>query len=109
MSSVSPSAYAEFPAQLDAPPQPNERLRRALTTMAGKARESGQRSFATLRCASPEPPKSTAIRGALVHAILEEAKAFDLALGFDPSPLEPMTLMITMADMRAAIEANSAQ
>jgi GNAT superfamily N-acetyltransferase len=43
------------------------------------------------------------IRGILVHAISEEAKAFYLALGFDPSPLEPMTLMATLADIRAAI------
>ena len=43
------------------------------------------------------------IRGILVHAISEEAKAFYLALGFDPSPLEPMTLTITMADIDAAL------
>ena len=43
------------------------------------------------------------IRGLLVHAISEEAKTFYLALGFDPSPLEPMTLMITLADLRASL------
>ncbi len=43
------------------------------------------------------------IRGILVHAISEEAKAFYLALGFDPSPLDPMTLMVTLADLRAAL------
>ena len=43
------------------------------------------------------------IRGMLVHAISEEAKAFYLQLGLDPSPLEPMTLMVTIADLRAAI------
>jgi uncharacterized protein (DUF1778 family) len=31
---VSPRAYAEFLARLDAPPQPNARLRRSLTTSA---------------------------------------------------------------------------
>ena len=31
---VSPEAYAEFLARLDAPPQPNERLRKALQTSA---------------------------------------------------------------------------
>ena len=31
---LSPKAYAEFLARLDAPPQPNERLRRALKTRA---------------------------------------------------------------------------
>ena len=31
---VSPQAYAEFLARLDAPPQPNERLRRTMRTPA---------------------------------------------------------------------------
>jgi uncharacterized protein (DUF1778 family) len=34
MFKLSPKAYAEFLARLDAPPQPNERLRRALQTKA---------------------------------------------------------------------------
>ena len=40
------------------------------------------------------------IRGIVVHAISEQAKAFYLALGFEPSPAEPMTLMVTLADIR---------
>ncbi len=43
------------------------------------------------------------IRGLLVHALDDNAKAFYLRLGFDPSPLEPMTLMVTAADLRAAL------
>ena len=43
------------------------------------------------------------IRGLLVHALGEEAKAFYLRLGLDESPLEPMTLMVTIADLRAAL------
>lgn len=46
---------------------------------------------------------SIGIRGILVHAISEDAKAFYLALGFEPSPLEPMTLMVTPADLRSAL------
>jgi uncharacterized protein (DUF1778 family) len=34
MFKLSPKAYSEFLARLDAPPQPNERLRRALQTKA---------------------------------------------------------------------------
>jgi uncharacterized protein (DUF1778 family) len=34
MFSVSPAAYAEFLARLDAPPQPSERLRRTMRTQA---------------------------------------------------------------------------
>jgi GNAT superfamily N-acetyltransferase len=43
------------------------------------------------------------IRGIVVHAISEPARNFYLALGFDPSPLEPMTLMVTLADIRATL------
>jgi len=43
------------------------------------------------------------IRGIVVHAISAEAKNFYIALGFDPSPSEPMTLMVTLADVRAAL------
>jgi len=42
------------------------------------------------------------IRGILVHAISPEAKAFYLAVGFEVSPLEPLTLMATLADIQAA-------
>ena len=43
------------------------------------------------------------IRGLIVHAISPQARAFYLAIGFDPSPLEPMTLLVTLADLRAAL------
>jgi GNAT superfamily N-acetyltransferase len=43
------------------------------------------------------------IRGIVVHAISAEAKNFYLALGFDTSPSEPMTLMVTLSDVRAAL------
>jgi GNAT superfamily N-acetyltransferase len=43
------------------------------------------------------------IRGMVVHAISEEAKAFYVALGLSESPLEPMTLMVTLADLRATL------
>jgi GNAT superfamily N-acetyltransferase len=43
------------------------------------------------------------ICGMLVHAISEEAKAFYVALGLSESPLEPMTLMVTLAYLRATL------
>lgn len=44
------------------------------------------------------------IRGILVHAISHDAKAFYLALGLEPSPIEPMMLMATLADIRKSLE-----
>jgi predicted N-acetyltransferase YhbS len=42
------------------------------------------------------------IRGLIVHALSESAASFYVRLGFDPSPLSSMTLMVTLADLRAA-------
>lgn len=42
------------------------------------------------------------IRGMIVHALSDEAKAFYLRLGLDESPLDPMTLMVTISDLKAA-------
>lgn len=43
------------------------------------------------------------IRGIVVRAISEEARKFYLALGFIAGPNEPMTLMVTLSDIRAAL------
>jgi GNAT superfamily N-acetyltransferase len=43
------------------------------------------------------------IRGMIVHALSDEARAFCLRLGLDPSPFEPLTLMVTVADLRASL------
>jgi GNAT superfamily N-acetyltransferase len=41
------------------------------------------------------------IRGMIVHALSGSAQAFYERVGFDPSPLDPMTLMATISDLRA--------
>jgi len=43
---------------------------------------------------------SIGVRAMLVHAISDEAKAFYEKHGFRASPVEPMTLMITIAEAR---------
>lgn len=43
------------------------------------------------------------IRGMLVHALSDSAKAFYERVGFDPSPLDPMLLMVTLADFQEAL------
>jgi GNAT superfamily N-acetyltransferase len=43
------------------------------------------------------------IRGLVVHALSDTAATFYRHLGFDSSPLDPMILMITIADLRASL------
>lgn len=43
------------------------------------------------------------IRGMLVHALSDEARAFYLKVGFEPSPMDPMMLMVTLRDLAASI------
>jgi GNAT superfamily N-acetyltransferase len=43
------------------------------------------------------------IRGILFHVISDEAQQFYQALGFEPSPLDARTLMLTLADVEAAV------
>lgn len=43
------------------------------------------------------------IRGVLVHALSAEAKAFYERIGFEPSPLDPMMLMVTLSDLKASL------
>jgi GNAT superfamily N-acetyltransferase len=43
------------------------------------------------------------IRAVLLHAISEEAKAFYRHHGFTESPVDPMTMMLTLADLEKAI------
>lgn len=41
------------------------------------------------------------VRGIVVHAISDEAHKFYLAIGFTACPHEPMTLVVTLQDIRA--------
>ncbi len=43
------------------------------------------------------------VRGLIVHALSDTARAFYLQLGLEPSPLDSMTLMTTFTDLRAAL------
>jgi predicted N-acetyltransferase YhbS len=54
--------------------------------------------YRVLRAAS-----TIGIRGILVHALSDQAKGFYERVGFDPSPLDPMILMVTLADLQAAL------
>ena len=44
------------------------------------------------------------IQGIVAHAISDEARKFYIALGFDPCQSEAMILVVTIQDIRAALE-----
>lgn len=67
----------------------------------GRGLGRGLMRDAALRVASAAD--TIGIRGLLVHAMDESARAFYERLGFDPSPLDPMTLMITLGDLRMCL------
>ncbi len=50
-------------------------------------------------------PDAIGIRGMTVYALSDAAKSFYEKVGFEPSPLDPHLLMITLADL---IDANRA-
>lgn len=43
------------------------------------------------------------IRGVVVHALSDDARRFYLALGFSECPHEPLVLVVTLQDMKAAL------
>ncbi|TLJ04695.1 GNAT family N-acetyltransferase [Escherichia sp. E4385] len=43
------------------------------------------------------------IRGMLVHALSDQAREFYLRVGFEPSPVDSMILMATLADLQACL------
>jgi GNAT superfamily N-acetyltransferase len=67
-----------------------------------QGRGSGRALFRDAARRVAQAADAIGIRGIVVHAISEEAKNFYLALGFEQSLHEPLTLMVTLADVRAA-------
>lgn len=59
------------------------------------------RDLALRVCAAAE---TIGIRGILVHALTEDAQRFYLALGFDACPGERLLLVVTLANLRAALK-----
>ena len=43
------------------------------------------------------------IRGMLVHALSDEARAFYLKVGFEQSPMDSMVLMVTLEDLVGSV------
>ena len=43
------------------------------------------------------------IRGMIGHALSDEAKSFYERIGFEPTPIDPMMPMVTLADLKASL------
>jgi GNAT superfamily N-acetyltransferase len=50
---------------------------------------------------------SVGVRALLVHALNERARAFYLRYDFEPSPIDPLQLMLLLKDARAIVRAQS--
>ena len=85
-------------------PNPVAVLGRLAVDRAEQGRGLGRALFRDCALRVIHAAGTIGIRGIVVHAISDQAKAFYLALGFDSSPGDAMTLMITLGDIRAAIE-----
>ncbi len=86
-------------------PIPVAVLGRLAVDQAWQGRGLGRALFRDCAGRITHAADSIGIRGIVVHAISAQAKAFYLAVGFEPSPLDPMTLMVTLSDVRAILGA----
>jgi len=84
-------------------PIPVAILARLAVDRAYQGRSLGRALFRDAARRVAHAADAIGIRGIVVHAISEEAAKFYLALGFDPCPRQPMTLVVNLSDIRAAL------
>jgi hypothetical protein len=84
-----------------AEPVPVVVLGRLAVAISHHRRELGRALFQDAALRVIHAADAIGIRGMVVHALSEEARDFYLRLGLDGSPLDPMTLMVTVADLQA--------
>ena len=85
-------------------PIPVAVLARLAVDRAWRGQRIGRALFRDAALRVTNAADAIGIRGIVVHAISDEAKSRYLTLGFDPSPREPMTLMVTLPDIRAVLD-----
>jgi GNAT superfamily N-acetyltransferase len=88
-------------------PIPIAVLGRLAVDRAHQGRGIGRALFRDSALRVMQAAEAIGIRSMLVHAISEDAKAFYIALGFSESPFEPMTLMVTLTDLRESMQADN--
>lgn len=88
-------------------PVPVVVLGRLAVARTHQAKGLGRALFQDAAARVMHAAETIGIRALLVHALSEEARAFYLRLGLEASPLDPMTLMATLADLKAATKAKT--
>jgi GNAT superfamily N-acetyltransferase len=83
-------------------PIPVALLGRLAIDRAWQGQGLGRSLFFDCACRVRQAADILGIRGIVVHALSEQAKAFYIALGFIPSPLDPLMLMVTLDDIDSA-------
>jgi GNAT superfamily N-acetyltransferase len=78
-------------------------LGRLAVDRAWQGRGIGRALFRDAALRVVQAADTIGIRGVVVHAISESARQFYLALGFGECPGQPMMLVVTLADLRAAL------
>jgi len=84
-------------------PVPVMILGRLAVDRAWRGRDLGRSLLRDAVLRTLQAAKIGGIRAILVHAISDEAKRFYEHYGFVASPIDPLTLMITVADAEAAL------
>jgi GNAT superfamily N-acetyltransferase len=84
-------------------PVPVVILARLAVDRAWQRRGIGRGLFRDAALRVAQAADTIGVRGILVHTISEEARNFYLSLGFDECPGQPMMLVVTLADLRAAL------
>lgn len=79
-------------------------LARLAVDRSWQGRGIGRAMFRDAAMRVTQAADAIGIRGIIVQALSDEAKKFYLALGFEESPREPMTLMATLSDVRVALQ-----
>ena len=98
---ISPSsAFGKFRRNMP-DPIPVALLARLAIDCAWQGRGLGRALFRDCAGRILNAAGSLGIRGIVVHAISDQAKAFYLAIGFEESPMDAMMLMVTLTDVRA--------
>jgi GNAT superfamily N-acetyltransferase len=68
-----------------------------------QAKGIGRSLFRDAAMRVSQAAEAIGVRGIVVHAISDEARKFYLGIGFSECPHEPMTLVVTLQEIRAAL------